>query len=129
MFRKLFGETETIQFDYLKPRIIMAFIVVAGILIGLITHFIGLQSVAQVCVGIAELFYVILALMFDWRFLKSMFGFASLGALFSGNIVFGVVIMVVYFLLSIVLGLITLVLGIGRFIYLLVKKSNQGLED
>lgn len=58
-----------------------------------------------------------------------MFGFASLGALFSGNIVFGVVIMVVYFLLSIVLGLITLVLGIGRFIYLLVKKSNQGLED
>ena len=91
MFRKLFGETETIQFDYLKPRIIMAFIVVAGILIGLITHFIGLQSVAQVCVGIAELFYVILALMFGWRFLKSMFGFASLGALFSGNIVFGVV--------------------------------------
>lgn len=58
-----------------------------------------------------------------------MFGFASLGALFSGNIVFGVVIMVVYFLLSAVLGLITLVLGIGIFIYLLVKKANQGLED
>lgn len=129
MFRKLFGETETIQFNYLKPRIIMAFVVVAGILLGLITHFIGLQFVAEACVGIAELFYVILALMFGWRFLKSMFGFASFGAIFSGNIVFGVVIMVMYFLLSIVLGLITLVLGIGRFIYLLVKKSNQGLED
>ena len=77
----------------------------------------------------SDVFYVILALMFGWRFLKSMFGFASFGAIFSGNIVFGVVIMVVYFLLSIVLGLITLVLGIGRFIYLLVKKANQGLED
>lgn len=129
MFRKLFGETETIQFNYLKPRMILAFVIVAAVLLGLITHFIGLQSVARVCVGLGSTLYAILALMFGWRFLKSMFGFATFGAIFSGNIIFGSAIFVIYFLLSIVLGLITLVLGIGRFIYLLVKKANQGLED
>lgn len=129
MFRKLFGETETQQLNYLKPRIILVIICIAVVLVGVVTHFMGIDSFSRTCMNIGSLLYAVSAIVFGWQFLKSMFGFASLGALFSGNIVFGVVIMLVYFLLSIILGLITLVLGIGRFIYLLVKKANQGLED
>ena len=129
MFRKLFGETETQQLNYLKPRFILVIVFVAVLLVGVVTHFMGIEPFSRTCMNISSLLYAVSAIVFGWHFLKSMFGFASLGALFSGNIVFGVVIMVVYFLLSAVLGLITLVLGIGRFIYLLVKKANQGLED
>lgn len=129
MFRKLFGETETQQFNYLKPRIILVIICLASLLVGGIGFLLNLRFLTTLGAGIAETLYVVLALMFGWRFLKSLFGFATFGAIFSGNIIFGVIIMILYLLLSLLLGLVVLFLGIGRYIYLLVKRSNQGLEE
>lgn len=108
---------------------ILVVICLASLLIGGIGFLLNLQFLATAGASIAETLYVVLALMFGWRFLKSLFGFATFGAIFSGNIIFGVVIMVLYLTLSLLLGLIVLFLGIGRYIYLLVKRSNHGLEE
>ena len=44
MFRKLFGETETQQLNYLKPRIILVIVFVAVLLVGVVTHFMGIED-------------------------------------------------------------------------------------
>ncbi|MGN0578089.1 MAG: hypothetical protein ACI4J4_05675 [Ruminiclostridium sp.] len=99
MFEKLYGETEEIQFEFLKKRLIISAILLPVF-------------------GIA-------IYMWGWSFLKNWFGWATVGAIFTGNIVFGVVIIVLFLLVGALVGIVNLFMGIGRFIYLCVKRSQN----
>ncbi len=121
MFRKLFGETETMQLRYLQPRVIITAIDLVLILIGIIAKSGGILELAG---GI----FAILALVWAWSFMKAWFGWTTFGAIFTGNIVFGVIIFLLYIIVGYLLGMVSFIIGTGRYIYLLVKRSQTGLN-
>lgn len=95
MIKKLFGETEEEQFRYLKTRFIALGVGIAFFLIGFLLQIFGVEF-SSIFYGLAEIILVVVLLMFGWAILKSLFGVATIGALFSNNIVFGLVIFVIY---------------------------------
>lgn len=118
MFRKMFGGTELEQYNYLLKMVILTAVsIIAAIVICLIS---GNAS------GTAII--AILALIWAWSFMKAWFGWTTFGALFTGNVIFGVIIFLLYIFVGYILGLIAMLIGIGRFIYLCVKRSKVGLE-
>lgn len=108
MFSRLFGITEEDQLRYLMPRVIIT-------VISLILMFFGL----------APVFALVMMFAWGWNAVKSMFGIASIGIIFSGNVMIGVVIFVLYVILAYLIGIFCALLGIGRYIYLLVKKHKN----
>lgn len=122
MFKRLYGETEEQQLQYLYPKVritaIGALIMIGSMILGYLLKLDALGAVA----GIA---YVFLIFYWGWPTVKAWFGVATVGALFSRNIVFGAVIFCCYMLLSIIAGVIFLFLGIGRYIYL-KQMSRKG---
>lgn len=69
----------------------------------------------------------LLVAMFMWGFgaIKRLFGFGTVGAIFSGNVVFGTVIFVVCMMVAYLISLIVALIGIGRYIYLRVKIAQE----
>lgn len=125
MIRKLFGETEEEQYRYLKPRLIALGVGIATLLIGLVlmqfTASLG-SSIGSIGEGIC----VIVALIFGWSIMRGLLGYASVGALFSGNVVIGVVIFVVYLLIGYLGGFVVALIGLCRFFVLLKKRKGNG---
>ncbi|MGN0365960.1 MAG: hypothetical protein ACI4E5_08505 [Suilimivivens sp.] len=115
MIRKLFGETEEEQFRYLQPRLIALGVGIVIILISFLLMQVGVpfgDEIGSLGVGIC----VITLLVFGWTIMRGLLGFASLGALFSGNVVIGVVIFVLFLMIG--------YLG-GFFVLLKKKKGNN----
>lgn len=126
MFSEMFGGTEAQQLKYLQIRVILTGVCFAAMLIGGLLYLCGLDlGTGLVSTGGGAL--AIMALVWAWSFMRAWFGWASLGALFTQNIILGVVIMVLYITIGYLLGLIAMLIGIGRYIYLMVKKHQQGL--
>lgn len=125
MIRKLFGETEEEQFRYLKPRLIALGVGVAAFLIGFLLMQIGIsfgEAIGSLGTGIC----VIVLLVFGWAIMRGLLGFATAGALFSGNVVIGVVIFVLYLLIGYFGGFVVAFIGLCRFFVLLKKiKGNS----
>lgn len=115
MFSRLFGETDQMQLQYLKPR---AIITAAAI---------GLMIVAAIFFGggASSLFALVMLFVWGWGAVKSMFGITTVGAIFSRNVVLAVVLFVFYFLIAYLAGVVCAALGIGRYIYLLVKHKKE----
>jgi len=63
-------------------------------------------------------------LVFGWAILRGFFGVASLGVLFSNNVVLGVIIFVLYITLGYFGGLIVAVIGLCRFLVLMKERKN-----
>lgn len=55
MFRKLFGETEQDQIQFLHPRAIATLVILALMVVALILHAVGLSGGADAIAGIAEM--------------------------------------------------------------------------
>ncbi|MCI5500232.1 MAG: hypothetical protein MR419_12015 [Clostridiales bacterium] len=124
MIKKLFGETEEEQFRYLKPRLIALGVGGVALLISLLLELMG--------VGLYEIFYilgaavcVITLLMFGWAIMRGLFGIATLGVLFSRNVVVGVIIFVLYILLGYIGGLVVAVIGLCRFLVILKQLKQR----
>lgn len=120
MFKKLYGETEEMQFKYLRWRVILTFADLILMVIGLLID----TQVGSVFGGLL----VILAWMWAWGFMRTWFGWTSFAAIFTGNLIFGIIIVMLYVFIGYILGLFGFLLGTGRFIYLCVKHFTQGLE-
>ena len=105
IFRKLFGETEIQEIAFLQIRVIIT-------LISFILCFLGFT----------ELFALVMLFVWGWPVVKALFGIATVGALFTGNVILGSCIFFLYVLLSYIVGLIFAFVGTGRYIYLLVKR-------
>lgn len=124
MIKKLFGETEEEQFRYLKPRLIALGVGGVALLISLLLELMG--------VGLYEILYilgaavcVITLLMFGWAIMRGLFGIATLGVLFSRNVVVGVIIFVLYILLGYIGGLVVAVIGLCRFLVILKQLKQR----
>lgn len=124
MFKRLFGETERAQKEYLQKKVKVTLIIlgiglVAGAILGLVTEVGFLYGLLYgLCYA-----YAITCYYWGWGALKSLFGITSLAALFSGNLVLGIVIFIFYIFISAFVGLFTAFLGIGRYIYLKAKEK------
>ncbi|MBO5069359.1 MAG: hypothetical protein J6C12_07085 [Lachnospiraceae bacterium] len=124
MIKKLFGETEEEQFKYLQPRLFALGVGVIALLIGVLLMQIGVpfgDAIGSVGTGIC----VIVLLVFGWTIMRNLFGFASLGALFSGNVVIGVVIFVLFIMIGYLGGFFVSIVGLCRFFVLLKKRKGN----
>lgn len=124
MIRKLFGTTDEEQFRYLLPRLVALGVGVALLLIGVLLMQIGVpfgKNVGSFGVGIC----VIVLMVFGWSIMKGIFGYVSLGALFSGNIVIGILIFVLYLMLGYFGGFFVAFIGLCRFFVLLKKRKGN----
>ena len=77
---------------------------------------IGFLAMAFGNIGSAVI--VIAAYVWAWTFLKNWFGITTIGALFSGNIVIGVILFIAYLVIGYFIGLIVFLLGLIRYIQL-----------
>lgn len=123
MTEKLFGETPEEQYQYLKPRLTAAAAAVIIFLIGLLLQLLNLGFGGTV-LRIGTILLAIVMLVFGWAILRGFFGVASLGVLFSNNVVLGVIIFVLYITLGYFGGLIVAVIGLCRFLVLMKERKN-----
>ena len=123
MIEKMFGETPEEQYQYLKPRLTAAAAAVIISLIGLLLQLLHLGFGGTV-LRIGTILLAIVMLVFGWAILRGFFGVASLGVLFSNNVVLGVIIFVLYITLGYFGGLIVAVIGLCRFLVLIKERKN-----
>ena len=124
MIRKLFGETEEQQFEYLKKRLIVLGIGVGLLAIGLLLGMIGLEF-GSVIASPGTLMCIVVLFMFGWSIMRGLLGFASFGAILSGNVVIGVVIFVLFILVGYLGGIVVSIIGLCRFFVLLKKRKEH----
>lgn len=106
MFERLFGYTMDEQLMYLQPRVLLTAPV---IILGFIAMAFGSSGSAIIAIA---------AYVWAWTFLKNWFGITTIGALFSGNVVIGVILFMVYLVIGYFIGLIVFLLGLIRYIQL-----------
>ena len=125
MFTRLFGETEEIQFKNLKPKTILTILGLIVGLVGVLLTLIGIESLGETLLSISGI--ILFILLFIWGFgaIRALFGFSTIGAIFSGNVVFGVVIFVFCMMAAYFISIFIAFLGVGRFIYLKIKFSQN----
>lgn len=118
MFDRLFGEGQELQFKKLKIMVpISLVLVIAMVIYGIVS------SDSSWVVGI-------LFVGFVWgiRYVPKFVFHNSIGNLFAENIFAGVAAMFGMLILSCAFGVVIMVLGILRFIYLLVIRSSRKAE-
>ena len=131
MIQKLFGETEAEQFQYLKSRLTMLLVslvlIAAGALVARVLHLIigdkGV-SIGGVIVAIGSIVLYITLLRFGWVVFSGLFGIASIGVLFSNNVVPGTIIFILYLFVGYLAGLVIAIIGLCRFMVLLKSRKR-----
>lgn len=106
MFERLFGNTMEDQLMYLQPRVLLTAPV---IIIGFIAMVFGSSGSAVIAIA---------AYVWSWTFMKNWFGITTIGAIFSGNVVIGVILFIAYLVIGYFIGLIVFLLGLIRYIQL-----------
>ena len=116
MFKRLFGETTEEQMHYLQPRVILTLaVIVFGIAAMLIS---GEKSAGG-------LFVLIMLFVWGWGAVKSLFGIASIGVIFSGNVVIGVAIFIFYVMAAYITGIVVAFIAMGRYAYLKIAAAKM----
>ncbi len=110
MFKRIFGGSDAEQLAYLETR---AIITIVSLVIALIASIFIPEALAIIA--------VIMLFVWGWNVIKNWFGLTTLAAIFSGNIVVGVVLFLLYIILAYIVGIVFAFLGVGRWIYLKVK--------
>lgn len=110
MFKRFFGETEELQMNFLKRRVILS------VALSVLFLIIGIFNNVFLPVGVSLSLYI-----WGWPCAKTLFGISTFGALFSSNFLFGVLLFTLSLLAIPVVGLVFMIIGILRFIYLLAK--------
>ena len=123
MTEKLFGETPEEQYQYLKPRLTAAAAALPSHPLRVGGQLLHLGFGGTV-LRIGTILLAIVMLVFGWAILRGFFGVASLGVLFSNNVVLGVIIFVLYITLGYFGGLIVAVIGLCRFLVLMKERKN-----
>lgn len=124
MTRRLFGETEEKQFEYLKIRLISLGIGVIALLIGSLLNEFAI-SVGDIIGGIGGGICIVVLMMFGWAIMRGVLGIASIGALFSNNVVVGLIICLLFILVGYFGGMFVAVVGLCRFLVLLKKRKGN----
>lgn len=72
---------------------------------------------------------VVMLFIWGWNVVKNWFGITTLGAIFSGNVVIGVILFMIYLIVAYLVGIVFAFLGVGRWIYLKMKYRNAGANN
>lgn len=125
MFVRLFGESDEEQLKNLTKKVVLTGIGVVCYILGLVFYLMHLDSVGGIFGSIGGI--ALLVAMFMWGFdaIKRLVGIGTVGAIFSGNVVFGVVIFVMCVIVAYFVSLIVAFIGIGRYIYLRIKMAQE----
>lgn len=125
IFAKLFGETEELEIQNLEKKVFLTGIGIVGMLVAGLLFLVKLDPVGRVVGGIGGL--VVLVALFKWGFgaLKMLLKIGSIGALFSRNVILGAAIIVICVMAAYFVSLFVAFIGIGRYIYLKVKESQE----
>lgn len=126
MVEKLFGVGAEAQYMYLKPRLTALAVSLALSLAGGLLMLLGLRQFGRLLGGLGVGAVAIVMLVFGWAILRGLFGVTSLGILFSGNIVLGVVVFVLYITVGYFGGMVVAVIGLCRFLTLLKERRSSG---
>lgn len=125
MFTKLFGETEELQIQNLQKKVILTGVGLVCCLVGLLLLLVKLDSVGEIVYGIGGIALFVALFMWGFGAIKRLFGIGTIGAIFSGNVVFGVVIFVLCLMVAYLISIFVAFVGVGRYIYLKVKQSQE----
>lgn len=125
MFTRLFGETEELQIQNLQKKVILTGVGLACSLIGVLLLLFKLDSIGEIVYGIGGIALFVALFMWGFGAIKRLFGIGTVGAIFSGNVVFGVVIFVLCMMGAYLISIFVAFLGVGRYIYLKIKKSQE----
>ena len=125
MFAKLFGETEELQLQNLEKKAIFTCIGLACLLIGFLFVLIHVEAVAKIFVGLAQIILLIVMFMWGFNAMKRLLGFGTAGAFFTGNPVLVALFFVFSVMVAYLISIIIAFLGVGRYIYLKVKMSQE----
>lgn len=118
MFNRLFGEGQEVQFNKLKIMVPISLVLVLGMVI------------YSMISGNSSWIPAMLVVGFIWgiRYVPKFIFHNSIGNLFAENIFTGVAALFGMLILSCVFGVVIMVLGILRFIYLLVVRASRRAE-
>lgn len=125
MFEKLFGETEELQVQNLKIKVLLTGIGLVCCIIGLLLLVVKLDSVGEIVYGVGGIALFIALFMWGFGAIKRVLGIGTIGAIFSGNVVFGVVIFLLCIIAAYLISIFIAFLGVGRYIYLKIKHSKE----
>lgn len=125
MFEKLFGATEEDQMRYLEKKVFALGIAAVLSIIAFVLMIIGLDKIGGIVGSVSGAIFMVVLFMFGFGAIKSIMGWGSIGAIFSGNIVIGVVILVFCAIAAYLVSLFVALLAVGRYIYLKVKSSTE----
>lgn len=125
MFVRLFGESDEEQLKNLTKKVVLTGIGVVCYILGLVFYLMHLDSVGGIFGSVGGI--ALLVAMFMWGFdaIKRLVGIGTVGAIFSGNVMFGVVIFVMCVIVAYFVSLIVAFIGIGRYIYLRIKMAQE----
>ena len=94
-------------------------------MVGLLLLLVKLDSVGEIVYGIGGIALFVALFMWGFGAIKRLFGIGTIGAIFSGNVVFGVVIFVLCLMVAYLISIFVAFVGVGRYIYLKVKQSQE----
>lgn len=114
MLSRIFGGTEEDQLRFLQIRSIIT--LVALVIAGVCAPFIPEASIVLTSV---------IVLIWGWSVIKNWFGITTLGAIFSGNVVIGVLLFVLYLFAAYIVGIFFALIGIFRWLYLKIKMRKK----
>jgi len=115
MFERLFGHTEEEQLEYLQIRVIVTVFCIVGAVLG---PALGIPNVSAALAAI-------IIFVWGWGAVKGLFGITAISAIFSGNLVVGILLFIFYIFVAYIVGLFCMALGIGRYIYLKIIMSKR----
>lgn len=118
MFNRMFGEGQEVQFNKLKIMVPISLVLVLGMVI------------YSMISGSSSWIPAMLAVGFIWgiSYVPKFIFHNSIDNLFAENIFAGVAAMFGMLILSCAFGVVIMVLGILRFIYLLVIRASRRAE-
>lgn len=125
IFAKLFGETEELEIQNLEKKVFLTGIGIVGMLVTVLLNLVKLEPVAKITGGIGGIALFVALFMWGFGAIKKLFGIGTIGAIFSGNVVFGVVIFLLCMMAAYLISIFVAFIGTGRYIYLKVKKSQE----
>lgn len=118
MFNRIFGGSDAEQIKFLETRSIITLI---ALVVSLIASIFVEGAIAIVA--------FVMLFIWGWSVIKNWFGITTFAAIFSGNIVLGVVLFLLYILAAYFAGIVFAFIGIGRWIYLKVKYRSSNTNN
>ena len=110
MFNRIFGGSDAEQIKFLETRSIITLV---ALVVSLVASIFAEGAIAIVA--------FVMLFVWGWGVIKNWFGITTFAAIFSGNVVLGVVLFLLYILAAYCAGIVFAFIGVGRWIYLKVK--------